>query len=159
MTIFTYFITICLVPCLEKSFITLEIKINDLVKVLIHFAKSMPVLFFYTNVATGLKIRDLLGMQDPKGPYFDPASKGTNMLQLLNQWLERYFYIKTHIHLYILFLYLDHTHKRITLLPEKISDESKAILKDLYKPIFEELNSKEANDILVKASPKTVCIV
>ena len=36
----------------------------------------MPVLFFYTNVATGKSIREILGMQDPKGPYFDPAGKG-----------------------------------------------------------------------------------
>ena len=53
-------------------------------------------------------------------------------------------------------LYVDHTHKRITLLPERIPDDSKTILKELYKPIFEELNTKEANDILVRASPKTV---
>ncbi|KAJ8674883.1 hypothetical protein QAD02_010669 [Eretmocerus hayati] len=113
------------VPTLEddKSTVIVDIRIIDMVKVLIHFAKSMPVLFFYTNPETGLRIRDILGMQDPKGPYFDPASK-------------------------------DQTHKRITLLPEKITEESKAAIKEILKSKFEELNTKEANDILVKASPK-----
>lgn len=36
----------------------------------------MPVLFFYTSTGTGAMIRELLGMQDPKGPYYDPAGKG-----------------------------------------------------------------------------------
>lgn len=70
----------------DKNFITLDIKMENLVKVLIHFAKSMPVLFFYTNVSTGLRIRDLLGMQDPKGPYFDPAGKGK--LDLRYIWMN-----------------------------------------------------------------------
>lgn len=48
-------------------------------KVLIHFGKAMPVLFFYTSINTGAMIRELLGMQDPKGPYYDPAGKGTNL--------------------------------------------------------------------------------
>ncbi|XP_015187662.1 PREDICTED: uncharacterized protein LOC107072337 isoform X2 [Polistes dominula] len=116
------------IPLLEDdtSFVTLDVKIRDLVKVLVHFGKSMPVIFFYTSTSTGAMIRELLGMQDPKGPYYDPAGK-------------------------------DHTHRRITLLPDKITDESKLALKNLFmvrKGLFEELNPKEANDILVRASPK-----
>ncbi|KAG7206518.1 hypothetical protein KM043_003863 [Ampulex compressa] len=115
------------VPLLEddKNFVTLDVKFQDIVKVLIHFGKSMPVLFFYTSTSTGAMIRELLGMQDPKGPYYDPAGK-------------------------------DHTHKRITLLPEKLTEESKVVLKSLFLPrqLLEELSPKEANDILVRASPK-----
>ncbi|XP_012286581.1 uncharacterized protein LOC105703068 isoform X2 [Orussus abietinus] len=115
------------VPLLEddKNFVTLEVQFKDIIKVLIHFGKSMPVLFFYTTTSTGAMIRELLGMQDPKGPYYDPAGK-------------------------------DHTHKRITLLPERVSEESKVILKTLFAPrrMLEELSPKEANDILVRASPK-----
>ncbi|XP_012137297.1 uncharacterized protein LOC100878812 [Megachile rotundata] len=115
------------VPLLEddKNFVTLEIKLQDIVRVLIHFGKSMPVLFFYTSTNTGAMIRELLGMQDPKGPYYDPAGK-------------------------------DHTHKRITLLPEKLSEDSKIVLKNLFsqRRLLAELNTKEANDILVRASPK-----
>ncbi|XP_029034245.1 uncharacterized protein LOC114871873 isoform X3 [Osmia bicornis bicornis] len=117
------------VPLLEddQSFVTLEIKLQNIVRVLVHFGKSMPVLFFYTSINSGAMIRELLGMQDPKGPYYDPAGK-------------------------------DLTHKRITLLPEKWSEESKMALKDLfsYRNLLVELNAKEANDILVRASPKDI---
>ena len=41
------------------------------------------------------------------------------------------------------------------MLPEKLLDETKTKLKEIFGPIFEELNAKEANDILVRASPKT----
>ncbi|XP_008206476.1 uncharacterized protein LOC100122748 isoform X2 [Nasonia vitripennis] len=114
------------VPLLEddNSFITVDIGPNDLIKALLHFSKSMPVLFFYITPQSALRIRELLGMQDPIGPYFDPAGK-------------------------------DQTHRRITLLPDKILDEPKATLKEIYKHKHEELNAKEANDILVQASPKT----
>lgn len=59
---------------------TVDVKFKHIVRLLIHFGKAMPVLFFYTTTATGVMIRDVLGMQDPKGPYFDPASKGTFFL-------------------------------------------------------------------------------
>ncbi|XP_020283705.1 uncharacterized protein LOC109854713 isoform X3 [Pseudomyrmex gracilis] len=115
------------VPLLEDdtSFITLDVKYRDIVKLLIHFGKTMPVLFFYTTTNTGTMIRELLGMQDPKGPYYDPAGK-------------------------------DHTHKRITLLPDKLADDSRAIITALFArgDKMEELNPKEANDILLRASPR-----
>ena len=63
---------------IDKTFVALEVKIQEIVKVLIHFGKAMPVLFFYTSTNTGAMIRELLGMQDPKGPYYDPAGKGIN---------------------------------------------------------------------------------
>ncbi|EZA57568.1 Sentrin-specific protease [Ooceraea biroi] len=115
------------VPLLEDdtSFVTLDVKYRDIIKLLIHFGKSMPVLFFYTTTTTGAMIRELLGMQDPKGPYYDPAGK-------------------------------DHTHKRITLLPDRLEDDSKAKLLCLFSrgDKIQELNPKEANDVLLRASPK-----
>ncbi|KAG5307231.1 SENP7 protease, partial [Acromyrmex insinuator] len=115
------------VPLLEDdaSFVTFDVKYKDIVKLLIHFGKTMPVLFFYTSVNTGAMIRELLGMQDPKGPYYDPAGK-------------------------------DHTHKRITLLPDKLPDDSKVILTSLFSrgDKIDELSPKEANDILIRASPR-----
>ncbi|XP_015586245.1 uncharacterized protein LOC107263491 isoform X2 [Cephus cinctus] len=115
------------VPLLEDdtNFVTLDVKFKSIVKVLIHFGKIMPVLFFYTTPGTGAMIRELLGMQDPKGPYYDPAGK-------------------------------DNTHKRITLLPEEMTEESKLCLKTLF-PLtkkLEELNPKEANEILIRSSPQ-----
>ena len=57
----------------------------------------------------------------------------------------------------------EETHKRITLLPERIQDDDKVNLKTIFsgvnyqgEALLEELNSKEANDILVRASPKEV---
>lgn len=106
----------------DKQYVPLEVKFKDIVKVLVHFGKSMPVLFFYTSTMSGAEIRELLGMQDPKGFYYDPAGK-------------------------------DHTHKRISLLPEVICEESRIFLKAAFEGKLEELNSKEANEILVRASP------
>ncbi|XP_018366167.1 PREDICTED: uncharacterized protein LOC108763222 isoform X4 [Trachymyrmex cornetzi] len=115
------------VPLLEDdaSFVSFDVKYKDIVKLLIHFGKTMPVLFFYTSVNTGAMIRELLGMQDPKGPYYDPAGK-------------------------------DHTHKRITLLPDKLPDDSKVVLTSLFSrgDKIDELSPKEANDILIRASPR-----
>lgn len=64
------------------SFVTLDVKYKDIVKLLIHFGKSMPVLFFYTSSSAATMIRELLGMQDPKGPYYDPAGKGTYTINI-----------------------------------------------------------------------------
>ncbi|XP_050444549.1 uncharacterized protein LOC126848050 isoform X2 [Cataglyphis hispanica] len=115
------------VPLLEDatSFVTLDVKSKDIVKLLIHFGKTMPVLFFYTSTSAAAMIRELLGMQDPKGPYYDPAGK-------------------------------DHTHRRITLLSDKLPDDSRPKLTSLFSHgnKIDELNPKEANDILLRASPR-----
>lgn len=58
----------------------------------------------------------------------------------------------------------DETHKRITLLPEKITDDSRVALTKIFfnedkgANKFDELSAKEANDILVRASPKEVSL-
>ena len=51
-------------------------------------------------------------------------------------------------------------HKRITLLPDKITEETRLFIKSIYEPrcILGELTSVEANDILVRAAPKDVSI-
>jgi len=55
----------------------LDVKYRHVIKLLINFEQTMPVLFLYMSPSTGTKIRELLGMQDPKGPYYDPIGKGT----------------------------------------------------------------------------------
>ncbi|KAF7988800.1 hypothetical protein HCN44_007110 [Aphidius gifuensis] len=64
------------VPLLKDKTQTVEVhvKYQDIVEVLIHFGKSMPVIFFHTNTNSGLKIRKLLGMYNQKKPYYDPTS-------------------------------------------------------------------------------------
>ena len=121
----------------------------------------MPVLFFYTSTGTGAMIRELLGMQDPKGPYYDPAGKGKSPQIHRHHGLTLRTTSKINcffFNLYVSFFLIDHTHKRITLLPDKLTEESKVVLKNLLsrRNLLEELNSKEANDILIRASPKDV---
>jgi len=48
----------------------------------------------------------------------------------------------------------DETQKRITILPEKLTDENKATLKQNFGETLQDLESKDANEILVRSSPK-----
>lgn len=53
----------------------------------------------------------------------------------------------------------EEAYKRITILPEAISEEAKHMIRQIYgKPynIIDELTSKEANNILMKTCPKEV---
>lgn len=45
-------------------------------------------------------------------------------------------------------------YKRITLLPETLSDDAKVALKALFGKVMDELSSREANEILVRTCPK-----
>lgn len=72
----------------------------------------------------------------------------------------------------------DESQKRITILPDKMSEETKSLVKEILsasnpKPngglgtsttsvdiganLYEELDQKEANEILVRSSPMEVC--
>jgi hypothetical protein len=62
-------------------------------------------------------------------------------------------------HFKLCYCVADETHKRITLLPERLHEDSKVALKNIFgsvSNVLEELSNKEANDILVRASPKEV---
>ena len=48
----------------------------------------------------------------------------------------------------------DESMKRITILPERINDDTKSILMKLYGGLVEEVDNHFANDVLVKSSPK-----
>uniref|UniRef100_A0A8D8Y097 Sentrin-specific protease 7 n=2 Tax=Cacopsylla melanoneura TaxID=428564 RepID=A0A8D8Y097_9HEMI len=127
------------VPNGNQPHVQVKIFRHEIVKVLAHFGKGMPVIFYYIRAHVGPRIRELLNMNTKSCKfYFDPSSR-------------------------------DETHRRITLLPEKIPDEVKTILSDIYSndsepstdseetlingPCLEELSIKEANNILVKSSP------
>uniref|UniRef100_A0A1B6JN05 Ubiquitin-like protease family profile domain-containing protein n=1 Tax=Homalodisca liturata TaxID=320908 RepID=A0A1B6JN05_9HEMI len=118
------------VPVLNSDqSVELKILYNEIIKVLIHFGRQMPVLFFYTRPAAAAKIRKALKMDDKNGFYYDSMSS-------------------------------NETHRRITFLPDKIDEDCKQTLKTIFSNpennVFAELSGKEANDILVKASPKEV---
>jgi len=108
--------------------VVLEIPRSNITAVLAHLGRSMPVFFLYIKSATCQRIRALLNMKDSnKEPYFDSESP-------------------------------KETQKRITLLPERVSDEAKLVIKKIFskehgKDIMTLIEAKEANIILVKASP------
>jgi len=64
------------------------------------------------------------------------------------------------INIIYFYYFLDHTHRRITLLPDRLPDDSKKIITNLFSRgnKIDDLNPKEANDILIRASPRDVRI-
>ncbi|KAF7988802.1 hypothetical protein HCN44_007112 [Aphidius gifuensis] len=67
----------------ETQTVKVHVKDHDIVKVLIQFDDPIPVLSFHTNTESGLKIRKLLGMHNPKKPYYDPTSKNQTQKRLM----------------------------------------------------------------------------
>ncbi|VVC99428.1 unnamed protein product [Leptidea sinapis] len=109
----------------ESQEVALQIQLKEIVRVLGHFGKGLPVIFLYTMSKCGAYIRKTLDMVEDAGPYYDPMSK-----------VDPY--------------------KRITLLPEVLTDEAKVALKTLFGKVLDELNPKEANEILVRTCPKEI---
>ncbi|KAF7988794.1 hypothetical protein HCN44_007104 [Aphidius gifuensis] len=113
------------VPLLEDKTgsVRVHVAYRDIVKLFIYFGKPVSILFFYTNTISASKIRKLLGMNNPNRPYYDPASK-------------------------------DLTHQRIILFPISLKSNSLMILKKVFSSdtIIEELNAKQAYDILLKGA-------
>ena len=107
----------------DLEIITINIEMKDVLKVLVHFGKSMPLLFLYVSPTACQKTRKLLKMTNSQGYYLDVQSQ-------------------------------DETQKRITVLPEKLTEDNKAILKKHFGSNMQELESKDANEILVRSSPK-----
>jgi hypothetical protein len=122
-----------IIICTQKEIIStvpvvLEIPRSNIVAVLAHLGRSLPVFFIYLKSVTCARIRALLNMTDPaKDPYFESLS--TN-----------------------------ETQRRITVLPESISDEARLYIKKIFGKEYGPdkltcLEAKDANVILVKASP------
>ncbi|XP_028149197.2 uncharacterized protein LOC114342259 isoform X1 [Diabrotica virgifera virgifera] len=116
-------------PHKEKGVKTITFAKCDTVKVLVSFNSSLPVIFYYLNPSAASQVRTVLDMMTDSDYYYDPLS------------LE------------------DEVHRRLTLLPDDLSEENKNAFQTIYSQpasIFEELNIKEANDILIKTCPKDV---
>jgi len=103
--------------------VTINIPMSDVLKVLAHFGKSMPLLFLYISPSACVRARRTLKMTNSQSFYLDVQSN-------------------------------DETQKRITILPEKLTEDNKAILKQHFGSNVQELESKDANEILVRSSPK-----
>jgi len=102
---------------------SINIPMSDVLKVLAHFGKSMPLLFLYISPAACSRARKTLKMTNSQSFFLDVQSN-------------------------------DETQKRITILPEKLTEDNKAILKTHFGSNVQELESKDANEILVRSSPK-----
>lgn len=50
----------------EKS-VPLNLHFKEIVKILFHAGKSLPVLFLYVNQSCGAYVRQILHMNDPEG--------------------------------------------------------------------------------------------
>ena len=103
--------------------VTINIVMKDILKVLAHFGKQMPLLFLYISPTACQKTRKLLKMTNSQSFYLEVTSP-------------------------------DETQKRITILPDKLNEDSKVILKQHFSGQLQELESKDANEILVRSSPK-----
>ena len=113
-----------MVPAIiNNEVVTIDIGMGDILKVLIHYGKQMPLLFLYVSPGACQKTRKLLKMTNRDSFYLEVTST-------------------------------DETQKRITILPEKINEESKTILKQHFGDKIQELENKDANEILVRSSPK-----
>merc|ERR1719334_1173731 len=120
----------CKVPAIlpPNEVITITIAMTDVLKVLAHFGKSMPLLFLYVSQEACAKIRRQLKMANNQAFFLEVQSQ-------------------------------DETQKRITILPEKLTEENKAVLKQHFDSKLQELESKDANEILVRSSLKDIALL
>jgi len=108
-----------------SELVTINIVMKDILKVLVHFGKQMPLLFLYISPSACQKTRKLLKMTNSQSFYLDVQST-------------------------------DETQKRITILPDKLLEENKVTLNQHFANIIQTLESKDANEILVRSSPKDI---
>lgn len=116
-------------PTVEKQMRIIKIETDSIVKVLASFNPALPVFFYYLNPGTAKSIRETLGMTADGDYYFDPLS------------VE------------------EESFRRLTLLPDDLAEDDRDIFQIIYggpPSMIEELNVKEANDILIKTCPKDV---
>ncbi|GAB0091683.1 hypothetical protein DMENIID0001_065400 [Sergentomyia squamirostris] len=109
-----------------KENMILDVQIREIVKIIAHFAKPLPILFIYTTPACAEYIRTCLDMASnaTSGPYFDSCSKHQSV-------------------------------RRITILAEVITDETKSVIKSLYtKAQLEDISYKDANELYKRSQMK-----
>ena len=105
--------------------ITIVVPLADILKIEMLSFRSMPLLFISTNQSTCERVRKDLNLNFKSSGLYYDLSS------------------------------VEETMKRITMLPEKMPDEVKTILSGFYSNTITELDSKTANEMLVKSTPKT----
>lgn len=140
--------------CLGSEDIVLKIPTREMTRVLIHFGKSVPVIFYYVTDQMGVKVRSLLDMNKSEDPYFDPSSSGENLCKLLYTGID----CKC-MEMIKFNFFLAEPQRRITLLPEHITESNRMNINDIFKGtnLMRDLSHEEANQILVRSAPREVC--
>ncbi len=105
--------------------ITIVVPLNDILKIEMLSGRSMPLLFISTTPSTCERVRKDLNLNFKSSGLYYDLSS------------------------------VEESMKRITMLPEKMPDEVKTILSGFYSNTIAELDSKTANEMLVKSTPKT----
>uniref|UniRef100_A0A453YS98 Ubiquitin-like protease family profile domain-containing protein n=1 Tax=Anopheles gambiae TaxID=7165 RepID=A0A453YS98_ANOGA len=107
------------------EFVSLDLQMNEMKKVLTHFSKGLNVIFLYTNISGGAYVRKHLEM-DPssdKLPCFRPEIASNDLT------------------------------KRIILLVDSISEEAKSIIKNIFHPdLLEEISIRDAKELILRCS-------
>ncbi|KAL1378285.1 hypothetical protein pipiens_015681 [Culex pipiens pipiens] len=102
----------------------LDLQLHEVVKAVVHFSKALNVIFLYTLPSCGFYIRESLemGLPDDPLPYFNPVCRK------------------------------DDAHRRITLVMDRVTEESKSILKSIFSTErIEEISARDANELLVRS--------
>lgn len=102
----------------------LDLQLYEVVKAVVHFSKALNVIFLYTLPSCGFYIRESLEMGLPEDPlpYFNPVCRK------------------------------DDAHRRITLVMDRVTEESKSILKSIFSTErIEEISARDANELLVRS--------
>ena len=75
MKLDTYSLPTISLPDCPKS-VDVNIDSTEVVKILFHFGKQMPVIFLYVKAEVAHRIRMVLGMENKSKNYYDPTSSG-----------------------------------------------------------------------------------
>jgi len=105
----------------RNDIMTVNIPMSDVLKVLAHIGKSMPLLFLHISPAACNSVRKTLRMTNSQSFFLDVQSN-------------------------------DETQTRITIIPERLTENNKAVLKANFGNKVQELKAMDANEILVRSS-------
>lgn len=118
--LFNYSYYQILIFCFSDSTesVAFDIPIKGVLKILVHFGRSLPVFFVYVKPLVAANIRRLLNMTDKNGYYFDPCSHGMLKPLIKCFWIEYFEYswwsILYEIILIVHFRWITETHHHPT---------------------------------------------
>jgi hypothetical protein len=126
-----------------KELVALNIMHSEIIKIVIHFSKQLHIIFVYTKPSCARYITSELQMTQttdkckfndisalvsfakdfvPAAPYYTPLSRSEPQ-------------------------------KKIVFLAESITEETRAMIKSIYsRPVLEEINNRDANEMLVRST-------